>query len=48
MSVFTATKQANQQSRVHYSEYLVAEDTPKEETTKPDEQPVNPAQPEAE
>ena len=47
MSIFTATKPANQQSKVHYSQYLVAEDTPKEDTTKADEQPINPEQPEA-
>lgn len=48
MSVFTATKQASGPSKVHYSQYLVAEDKPKEDDTKPDVQPVNPEQPEAE
>ncbi len=49
MSVFTATKPANQQSKVHYSQYLVTEDTPKQDDdTKPAEQPINPEQPEAE
>ena len=48
MSVFTATKPANQQSKVHYSQYLVTEDTPKQDDTKPAEQPTNPEKPEAE
>lgn len=47
MQVFTAIKQANRQSKVHYSQYLVT-DTPKEDDPTPGTQPVNPEQPEAE
>lgn len=48
MSAFTAPKHVKHQSKVHYSQYLAAEDAPKEDGAAPDNQPINPEQPEAE
>lgn len=47
MSVFTPTRRIKEQPKVHYSQYIVAEDALKETDTKPTEQPLNPEQPEA-
>ncbi len=44
MSVLTPIKQSKALSKVHHSQYIRAEDAPKETDTKPAEQPVNPEQ----
>jgi hypothetical protein len=47
MSVFTPTRQTKEQSKVHYSEYITAEEEPKETDTAPGETPEDPEKPEA-